>query len=149
GGNIVGPFGETSLDMAARRLNFALRKQHGGQQMIEHGIGGLAGETLLAELARFLALAGIKGGGGATNDVLGAVLGHGRHIRAKEWVCKEGAHLAPRAGGGRIAERSGGGGLSASPAVERAPHPNPLPAKSGARERIELPTAPRPALRPA
>ncbi len=97
-GGIFRPFGETGLDMAARRLNFTLGKQHGGQQMIEYGIAGLAGQTVLAELARLIAPAGIEGGGGTTNDVLGAVVAHGKHIRTKEWSRKEGAHLAPRAG---------------------------------------------------
>jgi hypothetical protein len=51
------------------------------------------------------------------------------------------SHLAPLAGRGRIASLDAirVRGLSANSSLEfadRAPHPNPLPAKSGAREKI-------------
>jgi hypothetical protein len=67
-------------------LNFALGEQHGGKQVMEHGLSGLAGETLLAELARLFALAGIKGGGGATNNVLGGVPAHGSTLEQRNGV---------------------------------------------------------------
>ena len=57
--------------MAAGGLDLALRKQHRRQEMAEHGIAGVAGQALLAQLARLVAAAGIEGGGGAANDVFG------------------------------------------------------------------------------
>ena len=89
-GGIAGPFCQAGLDMAAGRLNFALRKQYGGQEMMQHGIAGLAAQPLLAESACVIGLAGIEGGGSAANDVLGGVLAHVEHIRTKQRVCKEG-----------------------------------------------------------
>jgi hypothetical protein len=79
-GGVPGPSCKTCLDTRAGRLNFALGEQHGGQKMIEHGIAGLAAQTLLTELARFIGLAGIEGGRGAANDVLGGCLAHIEHI---------------------------------------------------------------------
>src|SRR6266849_204870 len=97
---IVRPLCQAGLDVAARQLDLASGKQHGGQQMIEDGIAGRAGETLFTELARLVRPAGIEGGGGATNNVLGGVLVHGLHIRTKERVRKEGRSrtLAKKAG---------------------------------------------------
>ena len=48
--------------------------------MIEHGIVGLTRQALLAELARLIAPAGIEGRGGAADDVLSGVLGHGGRL---------------------------------------------------------------------
>jgi len=50
-------------------------------------LAGLAAQSLLAQPARVVAQAGIEGGGGAANDVLGGVLAHARHIRTKERPC--------------------------------------------------------------
>jgi len=49
----------------------------------------------------------------------------------------DGSSPLPLAGRGRR-EATGEGGLFASPDAGAAPQPNPLPAKSGARERIYL-----------
>jgi hypothetical protein len=79
--------GEACLGVGAGRLDLTLRKQHGGKQVMEHGIAGLAAQALFAEFARILALARIEGRGRATNDVLGAVLVHAGQIRTKPRVC--------------------------------------------------------------
>src|SRR5258708_39778907 len=76
GCGIAGWVGETGLDMAARGTDLALRKQHGGQEMAEHGIAGGAAQSLFADLARLIALAGIEGGSGAANGFFGGVLAH-------------------------------------------------------------------------
>ena len=57
GRRIAGPFCQTGLDMAARGLDLALRKQHGGQEMAEHGIAGRMAKALLAEPARLVTAA--------------------------------------------------------------------------------------------
>ena len=62
--------------MAAGRIDLALRKQHGRQQMTEHGLAGLAGEALFAKLAGLVRLAPIESRRGTTNDVLGGVFAH-------------------------------------------------------------------------
>ncbi len=80
-GGVAGPFFQAGFDMRAGRLDRALGKQYGGQQMMEHGIAGLASETLLAEAQCLLRLAGIEGGRGAADDVLGGVLSHAGEIR--------------------------------------------------------------------
>ncbi len=80
--------------MRAGGLNFASGKQHGGNKMMEHGIAGLAGQTLFTEPARLIGPAGVKGCCGTTNNVLGVVLVHVMHIRTKEQVRKEGLSLA-------------------------------------------------------
>jgi hypothetical protein len=85
-GRIAGALCKAALDMAAGRLNFTLGEQHGGHQMTEHGLAGLAGKTLLAQPARLFTLAGIEGGGGAANDVFGGGLGHAKDIRTKETI---------------------------------------------------------------
>ena len=79
-GDIVGPFCKTGLDMTAGRLDFALRKQHRGQQVIEHGLARLAHEALFAKPSRFIGLGGIKGGRRAPNDFFRSVLAHIAHI---------------------------------------------------------------------
>src|ERR1700688_2296916 len=86
-GGMVGPFGKAGLDMGAGRLNLALRKQHGGQEMVEHGLAGLAAQTLFAEFARLVRLAGIEGCSSAADDVLGGGFRHAGHIRTKGRGC--------------------------------------------------------------
>ena len=62
------------------RFNFTLGKQHGGKKMIEHGIAGLADQTIFTELARLVGLARIEGGGSTADDVFGGVLAHVERI---------------------------------------------------------------------
>jgi hypothetical protein len=49
--------------------------------MMQHGIAGPADQSLFAQLTRRIRLAGIKGRGGAANDVLGGILAHAGDIR--------------------------------------------------------------------
>ena len=89
-GGIVGPLGKAGLDMGVGRLHLALQKQHGGEQMIEHGLAGLTAQTLFAQPSRLVRLAGIEGSGGAADEVLCGEFRHARHIRTMQRRCKEG-----------------------------------------------------------
>jgi hypothetical protein len=89
-GGVVRPFRQADLDVLAGGFKLALGKQHGGQKMMQHGIAGPADQSLFAQLARRIRLAGIKGRRSAANDVLGVALVHARHIRATTRACKEG-----------------------------------------------------------
>jgi len=80
-GGIARPFCKTCLEVTMGRLSFTFEKQHGGKKMIQHGIAGLAGQTLFTEPARLIGPPGIKGCRGTTNNVLGIVLVHAKHIR--------------------------------------------------------------------
>jgi hypothetical protein len=74
--------------------------------MVQHGIAGLAGEALLAELARLVRLAGIECGGRATDDFFGGVLVHGKHtifVIASEAKQSKAAQTTPRHSGAREA----------------------------------------------
>jgi hypothetical protein len=99
-GGIAGASGKACFDMGAGRLDLTFGIEHGGKKVMEHGIAGLADQTLFAELARLLGLPGIEGSGGTTNNVLGAVLIHIKHLRTNERVGKEGsvARLNKKAG---------------------------------------------------
>ena len=58
--------------------------------MIEHGLKGFAAQAFFTQPARVLPLAGVEGGGGTANDVLGAGLGHAgnykRHCERSEAI---------------------------------------------------------------
>src|SRR5207244_6167245 len=59
------------------------------------------------------------------------------------------SHLAPPAGRGRRVSAGRGGLTAHSVFAEPAPHPNPLPAKCGAREKKDTPPHSRGAFRPS
>ena len=84
-------------------------------------------------------LAGIEGGGGAANDVFGGVLAHAGTLEQRGGAARK--VTSPRLRGEVGAKRRVRGSLSEFELVERAPHPNPLPAKSGERGCIEFLTA--------
>ena len=88
-GGIVRALAEAGCDVSAGGFYLALGQQHGGQEMMQHGIAGSADQSLFAKLPRRIRLAGIKGRGGAASDVLGGVLVHARHIRTTQPVRKE------------------------------------------------------------
>jgi hypothetical protein len=75
-GGIFWPLGQARLDVGAGGLKVALGKQHGRQQVMEHGIAGVVNQTLFAQPVRFITPARIEGGGGPANEVLGGVLVH-------------------------------------------------------------------------
>ena len=54
------------------------------------GSPGVAGQALLAQLARLVAAAGIEGGGGAANDFLGRVLAHAGTLEQRRRPARKG-----------------------------------------------------------
>src|SRR5262249_39656128 len=62
------------------RRDLAIGKQHGREEMAEHGLAGVLALSPLAEVFRLAAPAGIERGRGAADDVFGALVHAG--IRA-------------------------------------------------------------------
>ena len=104
------------------------------------GSPGCAAQALFAKLARLVRPPGIKGGGGAANDVLGGVLGHGRHIRTEQWVCKDwltSPACAERSPGEAQAKSGAGGDSDESRSRCEPLTPTLSPQSGGERERKE------------
>src|SRR5262249_12381549 len=73
-GGIVRTARKAGLDLRARRRDLTIGKQHGREQLAEHGLTGLCAQSSFAEVFRLIAAAGIERGGGVANDVFGAVV---------------------------------------------------------------------------
>ena len=80
-GGVAGALGKAHVDMRMRRGDGTPGEQHGGQQMMQHGIAGFARKALFAETLRLVRLARIERCRRAANECLGGVI-H-RRIRAR------------------------------------------------------------------
>jgi hypothetical protein len=77
--------------VTAGRFKLGFGKQHRSQKMMQHGIAGPGNQSLFAQLAGCIRLAGIKGCGCAANDVLGGVLAHAGRLEHRGMIARKGA----------------------------------------------------------